>query len=259
MIRLCTHIIHDTRRAGRIDPLLERLPPTESEHGVSWSPQAVTGGSGLSPWVGMVCAITSAPIWFHRADQATHLLLIEDDAEPCPDFMRHALAAVAARPHDAISFFATRDQAGDEMDAAALAGLSWAPVTRGPVGALAVVLPAPMARRLVRFFNAYEDAEFRRLNRGPAGNAGDARLWWFLVRVCGQALMVSSRSLVGHGGDGIGESLVHEAMQAPRPAYRPVLGVAGLSPGGDAPPPAGIIDWTLGSDIDARLACWEAV
>lgn len=252
MIRLHTSIIHDTRRAGRIPALAARLEPSVTAHGSSWTPEVITGGSGLSPWIGLVAAIASAPIWHAhqtgetRRDQATHLLLVEDDAEPCDDFTEHTLAAIAARPLDALSFFATRDQAGREMDAALAAGLSWAPVTDSVVGAVAIVLPAPLARRFVRFFNAYEDAEFRRLNRGPAGNAGDARLWWFLTRVCGQALMVSSRSLVGHGGDGLGDSLVHTEMQHPRPAYN-------LATGEEAHQ----IDWTLGSHIDARLACWE--
>lgn len=194
--------MHDRSRAARIDPLLSNLfgrpsgflTPDERAH-------IVVDGTGTSPWHAMKLAIASGLQEGARRG-ATHLLLLEDDAEPVPGALLAMARAIEARPDDPLWFFATVEQAGVWMDDALAHGASWCLIMDRPVGTLATVLPLPLARAFLEY-SIDEDAALRPVLRGLAGTAaeeaGDTRLWWWLTRHQCLAQVVSARSLVEHG------------------------------------------------------------
>lgn len=183
------------------------------------------GGSGISPWAGFRCALGEA-----LSFGADYAMLFEDDAEPCDGFRAVMECMVRRAPEDVIYFFATRSQAGDEMDSAFGCGDVFARVTESVVGTVAVCLPMGVVRRFLRQYAIPGvDEDFRR-RYSSVEHAGDARLYDFLTGVLGKALLVTARSFVGHGCAAQHESIAHETCGPPRLAYRPVPGVAGEMP-----------------------------
>ena len=235
-------VIHDTRRAWPT-ALCDALRGEEPAQNV----RIVTDGTARGPWRGMVAALATAP------SDAQAVLLLEDDAVPCGGFLAAVRAAASARPLDALYFFATKRQTGEAMDAADAAVSSWCLADR-PVAALAVWMPAPMARRFLMWgCDPWHDREFRAEHPLDA-EAGDLRLWRWQMRVCGLRPVVSAWSLAAHGAPAPHQSLAkpRESHEGVRAAYRPVAGLAGEWPDGYAPPDAAAIDWSRGAGIDAR-------
>lgn len=191
-------------------------------------PAAVTyGGSGVSPWAGMRLALLRREVLL---GECTHIFILEDDAEITDRTPVHAVHAARAWPYDAVSLFHTMQQAGDESDAASAAGLAYTLCSSRPVGSVAMVIPAPMARAMIRYYTAWNDAEFAAYNPGAEG-AGDARLWWFATRVLSSSIVITTHSLVGHRCASPEESIAQTSRPAmARHAYRPIEGVRGAAP-----------------------------
>lgn len=271
VIRLGVLIVHDRRRADLIPSLLAGIgPPRSLVSGVIEWVHVAAGGSGIDPWTGLKTGIV--PLVFGVGTGATHILVLEDDAAP-PVFGADAdrdaywasvVGAVASRPTDVLSFFATNAQAGGPMLASRSRGLSWAFVSERPVGALALAAPVGVWARFMRWM-MMPGAEYEYLDcfrPGPvAAGAGDARIWWWWTTVCGRAIVVAAHGLFGHGRAAPNESLVHAEAQARRVAFLPVVGVRGELAEGYYPVDAARIDWTLGASIPSDLDClppWAA-
>lgn len=266
-------IVHDRRRFVARNTLFANLlhqlrgmdPDATRAHGRVFMPIVSDAGSGIGPWTGMKAALLRAcyspppenDAGVRLFDLPTHVLLLEDDADPGLSALEAAATIAAWRPNDAVYLSATREQAGDEMDAAAAVGRSYAFVTERVVGSVAVLLPVPMARRFLRRMgNPATEREFLDTFRhGPeTAEAGDARLWWFLTNIAGQAQVVTAWSIFGHGLWAPNQSLVpRKEAQAPRCSYRTVAGVGEKQQ--DAEHPCAIdVDWSIGADLDSRAA-----
>lgn len=122
--------------------------------------RAVYPDSGVLPPVLSVDAPRQGCWWNARkcwsmgaATDATHVLVVQDDAVLADDFVAGATNAVRARPHDAVSFYSARKEVPAARDAGkpwvALPGSSW-------LGALAVVLPRQMTAEFVAWADAAE-------------------------------------------------------------------------------------------------------
>lgn len=235
MITIEAGIVHDPRRSARVPALSAAL----AAGGLAARVHTEGAGSG-GPLRSFRAAVETA------GRGATHLLLLEDDAEPCPGFAAAARRAAAARPLDALYLCATRDQAGDRMDAAGRRGLAWAAVADRICGTVAVVLPVGLARRCFLWL-ATGGEELCRAWHPETPEAFDCRLCEFLISVCGVAQMVSVWSLAGHGAALSDESLVRarspsssSSSSGPRYAYRPVRGVIGEDGYDTGPEAAGL-------------------
>lgn len=218
-IRLHIGVMHDRRREALLPTLLGRLDAIPARRlkdragvdGWLWGASSagshgtllVADGTMAGPWTAMRDAILMASL---TRPEPTHLLLLEDDAEPVDGFGPAVLRAVASRPDDALYFFATKTQAGAEMDAAAARGEPFAPVMARTVGTLAVALPMPMATAFMRAASDPEwDFDYRK--RFPCSpHAGDSRLWMWLEQ-SGMAQWVSVWSLVEHGRPAYADSI----------------------------------------------------
>ena len=214
-VRLHVSVMHDRRREEVLPRLLDRLDAATAtklkertgldgwiiDGGVQTL--TVADGTMAGPWAalrdGILMALRTTP-------NPTHVLLIEDYAEPVDGFLPAVVRAVEAVPGQALYFFATKSQAGAEMDEAAERGEPFAPVTARTVGSLAVVLPIDLAGFfLADTTDAKWDYDFRRLF--PCSpHAGDARLWHWLGQH-GWAQWVSVWSLVEHGCPGYDQSI----------------------------------------------------
>ena len=112
---------------------------------------------------------------------ATHHMVVQDDAIPCYRFLHGAHAAIAARPDRCLSFYGNRKEIGAALER----GESWARV-RDFLNAQAVVLPVGWIRQYV----AYGDA----MGEGD----DDWRLQHYL-KAMGEYALLSAPSLVQHG------------------------------------------------------------
>lgn len=81
-------------RQTRLEGLLARLALPASQ--VAWDPQHE---GHVSTWWRAAAIASAAP--------ATHALILEDDAEPCRDFVAAAKKIIARYPERIISFFST--------------------------------------------------------------------------------------------------------------------------------------------------------
>jgi hypothetical protein len=90
---------------------------------------------------------TARRAWGTAAPDATHHFVVQDDCLLCEDFAVRMRDAVAARPADALSFFAEwGSRTAGAVRLAALEGAAWAPVLDIYMPTQAVVLPAAAAR-----------------------------------------------------------------------------------------------------------------
>jgi hypothetical protein len=94
---------------------------------------------------------TARRAWQAVAPDATHHLVVQDDCLLCEGFAGLLLAAVAARPADALCFFTEwGSRTADALRLAALEGAAWTPALDIYVPTLAAVLPAAVARDFAR-------------------------------------------------------------------------------------------------------------
>ncbi|MEU8435020.1 hypothetical protein AB0F18_19255 [Streptomyces sp. NPDC029216] len=86
---------------------------------------------------------TARAAWARIGAGATHHLVLQDDVEPCRDFVRRVEAAVAEHPDAPLAFYANWNSwNGAATRAAALQGASWVPAVPGEwVPTLALLLP----------------------------------------------------------------------------------------------------------------------
>jgi hypothetical protein len=90
---------------------------------------------------------TARRAWRAVAPDATHHLVVQDDCLLCEGFADLLLAAVAARPADALCFFTEwGSRTADALRLAALEGAAWTPALDIYVPTQAAVLPAAVAR-----------------------------------------------------------------------------------------------------------------
>lgn len=92
-MKIHIRVQHAVGRDGALARLLERLPPAVE---VMTDPDSV---ATLNPWRGYLRCLRDLP------EDATHLLVIQDDALPCKRFDALLGEAVAERPDDVISLF----------------------------------------------------------------------------------------------------------------------------------------------------------
>ncbi|MFD5804832.1 hypothetical protein [Streptomyces sp. NPDC127020] len=90
---------------------------------------------------------TARLAWRSVSADATHHLVLQDDAVLRPDFADTVAALAAARPMDSVSLFTEwGSRTANAVRAAALLGHAWAPVVDDYLPSVALVLPAQLAR-----------------------------------------------------------------------------------------------------------------
>ncbi|MCC9154142.1 hypothetical protein LZP81_19520 [Streptomyces parvulus] len=134
--RLSTVIMAHPRRRAAAEALGEAHPALAA--------RVVTDPEPLGP----PSALRTARLaWRSVSPDATHHLVLQDDAVLSPDFADTVAALAAARPRDAISLFTEwGSRTANAVRAAALLGHAWAPVVDDYLPSVALVLPASLAR-----------------------------------------------------------------------------------------------------------------
>lgn len=129
---------------------------------------------------------TARLAWQAVDSEATHHLVLQDDAVPCDGFLDHLLRAIAARPHDALSLQTEwGSKTSYAVRLAALCGAAWAEVVDHYVPDIGIVLPAHLARGCGTF-------------SGYQGRHSDVAVRAYLSEVGANAL-VTVPNLVQHG------------------------------------------------------------
>lgn len=121
----------------------------------------------------------------------THILLLEDDAIPCLDFIAAAKEAIAARPDSPISFCAVLPYESQPVG-------HWVAYGKRHRTNVAIAFPKPWLQRFYDWASRPETAQ----EIGPFYVASDAVLSYYLVNVLKQPMWVTVPQLVEHGGSG---------------------------------------------------------
>ncbi|MFF7610109.1 hypothetical protein [Streptomyces parvulus] len=134
-LRLSTVIMAHPRRRAAAEALGEAHPALAA--------RVVTDPEPLGP----PSALRTARLaWRSVAPDATHHLVLQDDAVLRPDFADTVAALAAARPRDSVSLFTEwGSRTANAVRAAALLGHAWAPVVDDYLPSVALVLPAALA------------------------------------------------------------------------------------------------------------------
>jgi hypothetical protein len=118
-----TIIQHHPSRAELLPDLIARLGNLE--------PVVVTDpGAGFetrgqwNAWRGFRACLEACP------ENTGHLLIVQDDALPCPGFDNAARTALAMRPDVMVCFYVGGGRVGDPLVHAAVRCVSWAPLNR---------------------------------------------------------------------------------------------------------------------------------
>lgn len=129
--------------------------------------------ASLGPWFPAVrviydedlagCWATAKRAWQAYPQNATHHLVLQDDALPCRDFLAGAAKACSFRPHHPITYTCWRETL---MNKALAQGVSWIETPDGVYGQ-ATSLPTWMIPRLMKWEEATMD---------PACHHDDARI-----------------------------------------------------------------------------------
>lgn len=139
-MKLSVAVQHHPLRAHLIEPLVARLGPCE----------VVTDPDPDSP---VRSALRTYLLCLSQTpDEATHRLIVQDDAWPCDDFRARAEAAIAEHPDELTALFVPG--VGAPGDAVKLAVRRSQPFTRLPVAwtpTVALSWPAAHARAFVEF------------------------------------------------------------------------------------------------------------
>jgi hypothetical protein len=153
---------------------------------------------------------TARLAWQAIADDATHHLVLQDDAIPCHDFAWHLGRAVAANPDCPLSLFTEwGSETAYAVRLAALCGASLTDVVDCYIPTVGLVLPADLARE----FSVYSDYD------GPH----DDIALRFLLRSFGVPALITVPNLVDHAGlptilgGPIGRGTDHSACWLPDP------------------------------------------
>ncbi|XXF78897.1 hypothetical protein P2318_03820 [Myxococcaceae bacterium GXIMD 01537] len=156
------------------------------------------------------------------SEGVTHVILLNDDAVPCPGFVEAVRAALAARPHHPVCFYSNHETARFAWEQ----GDAWWTSDDGLVG-VTCALPVELARD----FLAWEHASL--VERPSKGIADDTRLnIWAMAHA---RPIWHARGLVEHGAPDT--SLVGNESHEGRSSNTPVPATE---------EEARAIDWTLG-------------
>jgi hypothetical protein len=167
---------------------------------------------------------TARLAWRATDPQATHHLVLTDDVLPSPAFARQLGEAVAARPHDPLSFFcmwSTRNSFAFRL--AALHGATWVQNVSSYVPCQALAVPVGLAGEIADFLE--HEAVIGKGSVSYHDNEDDMSVHKCLRRLGVQALL-SVPSLVDHP---------RRASLLGHPAEQPTVALMG----DDDPPP----DW----------------
>ena len=193
-MNIAARVQHHPSRAALLDELLPRL--------AGLLPEVIIDPGGVrSSWRTHRLCLESVP------DDATHLLVLQDDAWPCDDFPALCRAAIAERPDRIICLFVPG--VGNlirRIDVARKRGDRWfdfPQITFLPL--VGIVYPAEVAREIPRF------ADKKRI---PVGRADDAVIGQF-ARAHKQFAVATLPSLVEHRDE------VASVMRMPSGAGRP--------------------------------------
>ncbi|WP_155368219.1 hypothetical protein [Catellatospora vulcania] len=172
---------------------------------------------------------TAAVAWSFVPENATHHLVLQDDAVPCRGFAEAVHAAIGQYPHAALALFTEwTSMTAHHLRMAALAGGSWAGVVDEYVPSVALVLPAQVARE-------FGEAATRNLREWTPTD--DVALMNFLrdrnvAAICRIPNLIdhdSPDSLTGNLHQGPRRSACF-ADDVPQPRADALLGVADLLP-----------------------------
>ncbi|MEV2274262.1 hypothetical protein AB0I72_01635 [Nocardiopsis sp. NPDC049922] len=192
-VRLSTAIMAHPSRRDRAEALAARHPELAAR--VVLDPRPQDGPSALR---------TAAAAWSAAPEDATHHLVLQDDAVPCADFLPKVLAGVRALPEASLSLFAEwTSMTAHNLRLAAMAGAVWAEAVDEYVPCVALVLPAALGRE-------FGEAARSRLHTWPAQD--DVSLSHFLYER-GVTRLCRIPTLVEHDGPA---SLTGNDVQGPR-------------------------------------------
>lgn len=127
---------------------------------------------------------------------ATHRLILQDDAIPCPSFLELARERVTARPDDLIAFFVPgRSSLRDLLETAHRQGERWVPLPKlNWCPTVALCWPAELIPEFLPYGEAIVE---NRARRGMATMADDPYVGeWFKARRRGQRHRREPESLV---------------------------------------------------------------
>ena len=175
-IRATIAIMHDDRRAERLQPLLDQLqdPPPEIQE------VFVANGSRGGPWLALFKALFFGP------EDRTHTITIEDDAILSRNFLQGAINAIHSRPNDLLYLFASSRQAGYEMKKARGRGCSWAETNpRRTVGTVAACIPRTIAEPFIKWGCSPETMVLSSTLWPHKPMSGDSRLYFWMVNLRG--------------------------------------------------------------------------
>lgn len=183
-MRVSVAVQHHPDRAHLIDPLLALLDGLDVEIVTDPDPDAKLP----SPLRTYTLACKTTP------DDATHRLVIQDDALPCQHFASKALAALGERPEDLVAFFAPG--AAPHRSAILRAihkGETWARLHCLWYPTVALCWPADLARA----FAAWAEDELRKPGGEPfRGDDGPVGEW--CQRIGKREVWATVPSLVQH-------------------------------------------------------------
>ncbi len=216
-VRLSVSVMTHPRRAAAARALADRFADLGAE--VVLDPEPDGPPSALR---------AARAAWSRVGTQATHHLVLQDDAVPVEDFLPRLSALIEAAPDAALCLFTEwGSRTSHAIRVAALLGHTLAPVIDDYTPCVALVLPAGAARG----FEPYVRAEVK------AGAPDDVALLNYLAHL-GLRTLIPVANLVDHRED---VSLVGNNVMGIRSA-------ACLPPTGQAPPTA---PFSLLSGMDA--------
>ncbi|MEO3755784.1 hypothetical protein [Streptomyces sp. B6B3] len=178
-IRLSSVVMTHPRRSGLAQKLVERLHPEAVTLVLDPRPDG--------PPTGLRTAIQA---WSRVPADATHHLVLQDDAVPVDDFFTQVRAAARAVPDAALAFYAHwQSRNAGAVRLAALAGRRWAPAMPEYTPTMALLLPAEIA------------AGFAPFAREHGATWADDVVMSRYLRQAGVSVYVSAPNLVDHADE----------------------------------------------------------
>ncbi|MFJ9890386.1 hypothetical protein ACIQRW_31660 [Streptomyces sp. NPDC091287] len=189
---------------------------------------------------------TALAAWSAAGEGSTHHLVLQDDAEPCPDFVAQVTAAVRARPRSPLVLFAEWGSVSATMTRwAAMSGHAFTECADDYVPTVGLVLPTALARGLVAFA----------ARECPEDEPDDVAVHRYLSG-CGEPVLCTVPQLVDHDGPqsllGHGDHMGRRSATLLRTADEPAVNSTTLR----APPLIPVLSWSDGRALGAR---WDAV
>lgn len=228
MIKPTVSIMHDRRRADRLPPLIARL--TDDPWFDDNPAPTIADGTYGGPWLALFKSLYMGP-----AD-ATHTIIVEDDAIPARNFITGAYNAIRSRPDDVLYLFASERQAGDRMRMAAASGCSWSPANIArTIGTVAAVIPRAISRPFIGWACTPRGMLIAAIEFPEKPLTGDARFFYWMGNVRRYTPLVASVNIADHDESDVSTSLIGTRQMVPRRS--PVF---------------------IGSDSDAGAVVWNS-